>query len=46
MAIITLEVPDQEVHFIEELFQRFSFPVKILEIELDVDAAEDEDTDE
>lgn len=46
MATITLEVPDQEVPFIEGLVQRFSFPVKIWKTELDADAVEDEDTDE
>ncbi len=46
MATITLEVPDREVHFIEELIQRFSFPAKMRKTELDADAMEDEDTDE
>lgn len=46
MATITLEVPDQEVPFIEGLVQRFSFPVKIWKTELDADAVEDEGTDE
>lgn len=46
MATITLKVPDQEVSFIEELIQRFSFPAKIEKTELDSDVAEDEDTDE
>ncbi len=46
MAIITLEVPDQEVHFIEGLVRRFSFPAKIQKTELDEDTVQEEDTDE
>lgn len=46
MATITLEVPDQEVPFIEGLVQRFSFPAKIQKTEFDSDTVEDEDTDE
>lgn len=46
MATITLEVPDQEVPFIEGLVQRFSFPAKIRKTELDADAEEDGDSDE